>query len=88
MKKITVIAALLCSAAVCAYAQQSDGTLSGAVYTVSLDGEREPVAFATVYWLGSDMYADCDENENSVLKGMRSGMPYWWRRHSAISGTL
>lgn len=42
MKKITVIAALLCSAAVCAYAQQSDGTLSGAVYTVSLDGEREP----------------------------------------------
>ena len=62
MKKITVIAALLCSAAVCAYAQQSDGTLSGAVYTVSLDGEREPVAFATVYWLGSDMYADCDEN--------------------------
>ena len=62
MKKITVIAALLCSAAVCAYAQQSDGTLSGAVYTVSLDGEREPVAFATVYWLGSDVYADCDEN--------------------------
>ena len=62
MKKITVIAALLCSAAVCAYAQQSDGTLSGAVYTASLDGEREPVAFATVYWLGSDVYADCDEN--------------------------
>ena len=62
MKKITVIAALLCSVAVCAYAQQSDGTLSGAVYTVSLDGEREPVAFATVYWLGSDVYADCDEN--------------------------
>ena len=62
MKKITVIAALMCSAAVCAYAQQSDSTLSGAVYTVSLDGEREPVAFATVYWLGSDVYADCDEN--------------------------
>ena len=68
MKKIMVIAALLCGAAVCAYAQQSDGTLSGAVYTVSLDGEREPVAFATVYWLGSDVYADCDENGNFSIK--------------------
>ena len=68
MKKIMVIAVLLCGAAVCAYAQQSDGTLSGAVYTVSLDGEREPVAFATVYWLGSDVYADCDENGNFSIK--------------------
>ena len=88
MKKIMVIAALLCGAAVCAYAQQSDGTLSGAVYTVSLDGEREPVAFATVYWLGSDVYADCDENGNFSIKRDASGMQYWWRRHSAISGIL
>ena len=62
MKNKAVIAALLLCAAVCAYAQQSDGTLSGTVYTLNLDGDREPVAFATVYWLGSDVYADCDEN--------------------------
>ena len=69
MKKITIIAALLYCAAVCAYAQQSeDDTLSGAVYTVNLDGKREPVAFATVCWLGSDVYADCDENGNFSIK--------------------
>ena len=73
MKNKAVIAALLLCAAVCAYAQQSDGTLSGTVYTLNLDGDREPVAFATVYWLGSDVYADCDENGKFNIRRISEG---------------
>lgn len=36
--------------------------LEGVVRTVNADGKKEPVSFATVYWAGSDIYADCDSD--------------------------
>lgn len=39
-------------------------TFRGIVLSADADGNRHPVAFATVYWLGSDVYADCDSCGN------------------------
>ena len=50
--------ALLC--AVYAGFAQDAGELTGVVYTRGSSGDREPVPFATVYWLDSREYADCD----------------------------
>ena len=42
-----------------AFAQRSHN-LKGVVYTSSKDGKKEPVPFASVYWLQSGTYMDCD----------------------------
>lgn len=42
------------------YAQKSH-TLKGVVYNLKQDGTKEPLPFATVYWLQSGTYMDCDE---------------------------
>lgn len=59
MRSLFFIAfALLC--AVYAGFAQDAGELTGVVYTRGSSGDREPVPFATVYWLDSREYADCD----------------------------
>lgn len=49
---------------------QEDRMLEGVVRAVNADGKKEPVSFATVYWAGSDIYADCDgDGHFSIRRG-------------------
>ncbi|HIR63080.1 MAG TPA: carboxypeptidase-like regulatory domain-containing protein [Candidatus Coprenecus avistercoris] len=73
MRKITIISAiLLVWGALTVRAKQST-SLAGAVYTVNIDGKKEPVAFATVYWAGSGLYADCDDEGRFTIGRMDDG---------------
>lgn len=61
MRKIFLIITLVFVAFTSLFAQRS-GTLKGVVYNVSSDGKKEPVPYASVYWLESGTYMDCDED--------------------------
>lgn len=39
-----------------------DDSIKGIVLSKNSDGTEEPVIYATVYWDGSDIYAECNEN--------------------------
>lgn len=61
MRKFLILIIFLFAsfASLCA---QRGGTLKGVVYTLQSDGKKEPVPYASVYWLESGTYMDCNEN--------------------------
>lgn len=59
MKKILLIILFIFAASIPSLAQKSQ-TLKGVVYSLS-NGTREPLPFASVYWLESGTYMDCDD---------------------------
>ena len=73
MRKITIISAILLVWSSLTVRAQQSTSLAGAVYTVNIDGKKEPVAFATVYWAGSGLYADCDDEGRFTIGRMDDG---------------
>ena len=47
---------------------KDDKALEGTVYTVNAEGVREAVAYATVYWMESGTYTDCDAEGRFTIK--------------------
>ncbi len=60
MRKLFIIFIFIIALAPSLYGQRT-GLLKGVVYGSVGDGKREPVPFATVYWLESGTFMDCDE---------------------------
>lgn len=58
---IRLVIALLALTVSVSAAGQRNKTLKGVVYALTAGGEKEPLPFASVYWLESGTYMDCDD---------------------------
>lgn len=59
MRRITLIITIILWAVIPSAAQKSQ-TLNGVVFNLKNGNVREPIPFASVYWLESGTYMDCD----------------------------